>query len=493
MNRALFLFVPLASILTLHVSVNRAKPLDFDETIVSKTALQPHLPSLWNILASGQSPHPPLNFLAVRAAYAAFGVSDFSTRLPTTLGFTLMGICLFFFVEKRSNPAYGAVAMLLPILSMARVYAMEAKPYASLLGWTGIALLCWQNAQPGSPRRAVALLGLGLALASATSSHFFGALLAVPLLAGEAVRWWGRRRIDWPMLASISLNYWPLLFFIPILKAGRAVHGTHPWQTSLTLGFIPRSFDLLLMDAAAPLLFCVLWAGTFRPARPDTRRLPADELAAAAILALLPVVAFCGLRLAGIHVIEEKYLIAMVVGVSILFSWSLYALAGRSLLLGTVLAATLLFWCCRDFLRELHGAQQERFEVVNFRPPAPDLPILIDTPRFATVERYATPEISNRIFYLIDPQARLKYIGTDALDQSFLLNPGFFGKHVQPAQAFEAAHREFLLYERLPETSWMLRKYTDQGARIQLLKTTPSDRWYLIQTSSVLTMRSAFR
>jgi hypothetical protein len=403
-----------------------------------------------------------------------------------------MGICLFFFVAKRSNAAFGTVAMLLPLLTMARTYAVEAKPYGSLMGWTGVALICWRYAKPGNRYHGWALAGLGIALACVTSSHFFGVVVGLPLLAGEAVRYWERRRVDWALAGVMSLNYWPLVFFVPILKAGGAVHGVHPWQRPLTLGSIPTSFDLLLAEAAAPIFVCVLIAAAFRMWRPadGAVKVPPDELAAAGALALLPVAAFPGLRVLGVRVMEEKYLIAMVMGVAILFAWSLCVLAGRSVVLGTVLAGVVLVWGCRDFVRDLHWAQDERFQVVNFAPPAAvdslgPVPIVIDSARFATLERYAAPAIAERIYYVIDPEARLKYTGTDAPDRSFLLNPGFFGRHVEPVKSFEAGHREFLLYERFPGISWMLRKYMDSGARVEMLEGPAMDRWYLIRTARI--------
>jgi 4-amino-4-deoxy-L-arabinose transferase-like glycosyltransferase len=100
----IFLAAPLAIVLAINLRIDYVKLLWFDEMIVSRVALQPHLSDLWKILTSGQSPHPPLNFLAVRAVYAAFGVSELTTRIPATLGFTVMLVCLFFFASKRVAP-----------------------------------------------------------------------------------------------------------------------------------------------------------------------------------------------------------------------------------------------------------------------------------------------------------------------------------------------------------------------------------------------------
>jgi Dolichyl-phosphate-mannose-protein mannosyltransferase len=490
---SIFLAIPLTLALALNLRVDRAKPLGFDELIVSRVASQPNFSDIWKILTSGQSPHPPLNFLAVRGVKALFGDTELTTRLPSTLGFAVMEVCLFFFVSQRSNAAFGTMAMLFPLVTLARVYAVEAKPYGALLGWTGIALICWRYAgdRDSRPRlRILALAGLGIALICATSSHFFGALLGIPILAGEAVRAVERRRVDWVLAAIITLNYWPLVFFAPILRAGSRIHGAHPWQTPLGFGFIFKSADLLLAEAAAPVLICLLIASASRARSHSQKpgvRFPADEIAVATALALLPVVAYCGLRLSGARIIEEKYLITMVVGVAILFAWSVYSAARSRLAVGILAAAVLGLWGGRDFTRDLRIAEDARIEAQTFSPPAEatclgPLPIVVETPLFMQLETYARHEIADRVYLLLDPAASLKYLHTDAMQRSILLNPSFFGPHMEKLADFQATHHDFLIYEQLPDDpSWLLEKYKDDGARIELLKSGREQRWYRVR------------
>ncbi len=459
--------------------------------IVSRTALQPNLRALWNILASGQSPHPPLNFLAVRAVYSLFGVSELTTRLPATLGFLTMEVCLFFFVSKRSNPAFGALALFCPLVTLARTYAVEAKPYGALLGWTGVSLICWRYTKVGSKGRGWALAGLAIALACATSSHFYGALLGFPLIAGEAVRFCDRKRVDWGVASAIGFNYVPLVFFIPILRASGQVHGIHPWQTQLNLRFILASWDLLLAGAAAPVMACFITAAAFRAwskrGWAPTPSFPMDEAAAATALALLPVASFCGMRLAGIHVSDTKYLISMVVGVTILIAWSLFQTAGNSLAAGILMATIFGVWGLRDFDLDRRAAEGDLASAVHFSPPAAGagleaLPVVVENLEFTIYERYASHGIGDRIYYVIDPELRLKYNATDAIDRSFLLNPTFFGKHVERRKDFEAEHREFLVFhDDHGDVDWMLKKYQQDGAKIEVVGSGPHHEWYLVR------------
>jgi hypothetical protein len=490
-----FLVIPLALVLAINLQVDRAKPLWFDELIVSHAASQPHLSDVWKILTSGQSPHPPLNFLVVRCMYAAFGNTELTTRLPSTLGYAAMSVCLFFFVSRRTNAAFGTLAMLFPLITLARVYAVEAKPYGALLGWTGVALICWRytgGAETNLRVRRWALAGLGLALACATCSHFFGVMLGFPILAGEAVRSFERRRLDWALVAVITLNYWPLVFLAPILRAGNQVHGLHPWQTVLGFGFIFKSVDLLLAGAAAPVLLGFIVVAALRALTPPDQlkaSIPLDEIAAATALALLPIAAFLGLKTAGLKIIEEKYLITMVVGVAILFAWSTYSVSGPKLATGIALAAILALWGGRDFIRDLRAAQDEMTTAKAFAPPSKvsglgPLPIISQT-QFMMLEHYARPEIADRVYFLLDPEASQRYFGSDATQRSIALNPSFFGTHVEKIGEFDATHRDFLIYESLQDgPGWVLERYKDHGARIELVDSSANGRWYLVRPHS---------
>jgi hypothetical protein len=481
----LFLVPPLALTLSFALRVDCVKPLWFDEWIVADASSQPHLKDLWNILASGQSPHPPLNFLVVRTLYAVFGKSELVTRLPSTVGFAAMQVCLFFFVSKRANRAFGTVAMLVPLAAFARQYSFEAKPYGVLLGWTGAALLCWRYTE-AARRRPFALAGLSVSLACATCTHFFGVLLWVPVLAGEAARTFARRRVDWLTAAAISCSVWPLLVLAPLLRAGSHIHGAHPWQAPPDLRFPFQSLDQMLAGAAVPILICFLVAAASKhiaTRRPPPLAIPLPEMAAAGALALLPFAAICGLRLAGIRAVEVKYVIPMAAGIAILFSWGTYSISSQTTAAGIALSAILACWSGRDFLRDLHAAQHARTRLADFTAPVAALPIVVDTTLYTMLSRYAPPDVRRRMYFLLDPAGQLGYIGSDALHLSMALNPAFFGEHVEPLAAFETEHREFLIYERSPDDlSWLLRKFRDEGdVRIELLAAGSDDRWYLVK------------
>src|SRR5206468_3466418 len=107
-----------------------------------------------------------------------------AVRLPEILAYLVFLLCMYVFVARRTNEVYGLFAMIVPTLTAAGYYASEARAYALVLAFASLALLCWQAAAEGRHRRA-AVVGLALALALATSAHYYAVLVVGPLALGE--------------------------------------------------------------------------------------------------------------------------------------------------------------------------------------------------------------------------------------------------------------------------------------------------------------------
>ena len=291
------------------------------------------------------------------------------------------------------------------------------------------------------------------------------------------------------MALTTTLSFWPLAFFIPILRAGGRIHGVHPWQRPMGLGFLLGSMDELLAGAAAPLVLSFV-AVAFSRAAPYAagrqRDLPPDEIAAAAGLALLPLVAACGLLLAGVKVMEVKYVITTLVGVSILFSWSIYELAGSKKAIAATVSIIFALWGARGFLHDLGDARLETEVARTFSPPERakilgPLPIVAEPLPYTVLANYANKEIAARLYCVLDPDLQVKYQKHDSLARSMLLNPTFFGKHVISFSAFQLAHKDFLVYVPIGKSSWVLAKYLDDGAKTEVLKEDAAERWTLVR------------
>src|SRR5947207_14952676 len=108
--------------------------------------------------------NPPLPHMATHLAIRWFGLSEVTARLPAMVGFWVFCLCLFAFVARRKGALIGLSALLLPVVTDAVTYAVEARAYGLELAFCGLAMVAWQHAAEGR-RRMVALPVLALSIA----------------------------------------------------------------------------------------------------------------------------------------------------------------------------------------------------------------------------------------------------------------------------------------------------------------------------------------
>ncbi len=210
---------------------------------------------MWSTLATGVEQTPLSFYVGTRASLEVLGDGGIAMRLPELLGFLLMSVCVFSFVERRTSPLYGLLAAVFPVATIAYGYAYEARAYGLVLGFSAAALLCWQVAAEGRHRR-LAAAGTAVALAAAVGSHYYAVLILIPLLAGEAARATARRQVDWLVLASFCGALVPLAAFAPLIAEAEDYSTTFwaqpTWHAAIR--FYPDS----LMDRALGLVMAGL-------------------------------------------------------------------------------------------------------------------------------------------------------------------------------------------------------------------------------------------
>lgn len=223
-----------------------------DELFTYSIAGLPNANRIWLALASrGVAPMPPTFYFVTRFTQNLLGPSHFAIRLPELAGFWMASWCLFHYVRRRTGALYGLVGVMALWITGAYRYAYEARPYGLVLGFCGLALVCWQAA-PERVHRRRALLGLFGALAGAVFSHYGGVMLLFPLGLGELVRSISRRKVDWPVWLSFCGALVPLLLFLPLLGGSISAYGVAMWSRP-TLKSVPSCYGQLLSSAARPL------------------------------------------------------------------------------------------------------------------------------------------------------------------------------------------------------------------------------------------------
>jgi hypothetical protein len=156
-------------------------------------------------------------FVTTRFSQSLFGQNEWAVRLPGTIGFLLMGVCLMSFVARYTSALWGFIAVMFVLLSGAYPYSAQARPYGLILGFAACALLCWQSTAEERWRK-LALVGLSTSLVLAFMTHYYALLLFFPIVVGEAARTWAQRRIDWPVWAAIVVAVPSLLVVCPLLS-----------------------------------------------------------------------------------------------------------------------------------------------------------------------------------------------------------------------------------------------------------------------------------
>jgi hypothetical protein len=481
------------------VSAVRAgsKALWYDELFTFYMSHLPSMGAIWAGLKQGADLNPPLLYVATRAVFHWFGDGPVATRLPAMIGFLLMSICLYRFVARRTNALYGFVAMLFPWITGAARYAYEARPYGLVMGFSALALVCWQTACDGRRRR-WALAGLILSLTGALMSHCYAVLLFVPLALGELVRTVRARRIDWPVWLAIGATMPLVLTYVPLLRAnnGFVLHNAK---------FEPRfasiwEFCVMILGPAvwfwlagfAAVLLPAKREGESQEKRPA--QIPAHEVAAAAGLVAIPLGVLL-LAFALTHVFETRYGLPAVMGLGILFVFLAYNRTGSRattgvLLMGIFLVGFLMnsFWMPPDDTTQsmaIRGLEPDQVEK--------DIPFVIGNGTlFLQVDHYARPELASRLYLLRDPQVSVRYTGSNIFDNGYPIMRRWFPikGRIENYDRFVHEHDRFMVFGPMHDPlDWLIFKLVDDGAQMNFKGQFGDSLLFEVMPRSTLTAR----
>jgi hypothetical protein len=448
------------------------------------------LPSMSDVIAalvSRGEQTPPLFYAITRLAFALFGVNELSIRLPEMIAFWGLSACLFVVVSRRTSPLTGLCAAAFPLVTTAYYYAFEARPYALVLGFGALALLCWQTATLNRYRLA-AVLGLAAALSATVSVHYYGVFVVLALALGEAVRTASQRRLDVAVWAALASPAVPLVLHLPLLRAGAAYAGAF-WSPPQWIN-IPDFYTDLLEPAVMPVtvLLVVTALAAVASTKSATERAappapPLHELAAVCGLIVIPVICVVAAKLiTGAFV--PRYAIAAVVGLAVLSGFGVGLAFGRRPAMRLIAVACLGCSFVLSQARELvqpTGSSVPVSRAAVERPTHwvqaaryPELPLAVADPHtFTVLSHYGAPEIRSRIVYLADPDLALKHLGSNSVERGMLdLIQPWFHMRVVRFEPFMDQHDRFLVYGdfvRLAFLNWLLPELHARGIHTELL------------------------
>jgi hypothetical protein len=478
--------------LAVTVLLDSKRPLSNDELFTLYISQQRTLHGVWDALLTGAEQLPIFFFAVVRMFTGLFGATPVALRLPETLGFLVMNICTFLFVRRRVPVSYGFVAFVFPAVTDAYYFAFEARPYGLVMGFCGLAVLCWQNASEGR-KRPLSLLGTAVFLACAVNSHYYAVLLLLPFGIAEIVRYFERRRFDWALYFAIAVSVFPLVFSLPVIRAS-SKYSSHFWAKPSWTSLISFYENLLLPAGLALMLIAIVSGLSIRWRSEDIEeetwkeRPPAHEFGLAFGFVLLPTVAiFLAKFVTGAF--TSRYAIYTVIGLSILLAWSLARIGRESRALGLVLAGmTVGCWlilAVRHYQQFASNAVEERKTFEFLSSASTDLPVVIASPHLFFVEsRLAAGERWGRFIYLADASLALKYKNTDTVERGLLALKRYAPLDVKDYRSFAASHQRFLVYFFADPFGWVMQDLIRSGRSITVTGRNGDNLLYLVDEAS---------
>jgi hypothetical protein len=476
LNSKKYLILFLFSTLYLFATCFRAsqKLFWYDELITVYLSRLPDMTSVWNATRQGTDFNPPLFFGITRVSESLFGEGHIGTRLPEILGFWILCLCIFRFVSSRTSVLAGTISMLFPLVTVAYYYAYEARPHGIVLGFAGLALVCWQ-ASLRSRRRAWWLIGLFAALLCAILNHTYGVLLLVPLGLAEFARALRLRRIDWAASLAIVAS---LAGVLPSLLLFRATKVFVPGLAPASFISAVKSYQTIFEPAvivlvAGLILYFFLRFASPNPSAPpsEAQSLQLPEVIAIVAFSAMPFFAYFLARLTGAP-FYFRYGISAVIGVACLFG----ILAAKKPAVGlctlALLAAQIgltLKYAGADTLREPSTNIQlstradqfaHRYREMEAAPDKNSPIVLFDDFEFLPTIYYAPPDIASR---LVVPRF-------SQVNFEFYIRLQRFSKVAGRGEImpdFLASHDNFLVYVN-SRTLFQIQRLIDQGADVRV-------------------------
>ena len=386
----------------------------FDELFTLYESRLPDTASVWNALKQGVDFNPPLFYILTRFSESLFGEGQIAVRIPEILGFGVFCLCLFQFVSTRTSVLAGTIAMLFPMVTTAYFYAYEARAHGIVLGFGGLALVCWQAAIR-SRRRAWWLGGLWLSLLCATLTHTYAVLLLVPFAVAEIVRMLPLRRIDWNVWLAIVTPLLGALVSLPLYRASQSAipkNAFAPTLSSMVNSYQSHLTPALGVISVGLVLYFVFSLNSAHPSTvPDGERaLELPESAALIAFVAMPFFLFVLASLTGAPYVD-RYSVSAVAGFGCLFG----IVAARRPAVGLGVLVFLIAQIGLSFLQyastgtviepSSHTVLSSKatlahaYETMETAPYRHSPIVLLDSLEFLPIMHYAPPDIASRLVY----------------------------------------------------------------------------------------------
>ena len=436
--------------------------------------------------------NPPVPYLLTRASIRVLGPTEVGTRLPVIVGYFLGSIGMFIFLARRVGSLWAAAGVGLLWYNQSFYFASEARPYGVLLGFMGLMLVSWDYATASDSSkiwRRWALVGVAVGAAGMLLSHVYAPLWVIPFWAGELVRNWKQRRIDWPLWAAMVLPMAACLTYLPLVQ--NVGHAVFPPEFQGSVSKAVWFYLRTIFQVAPPLLAGGLtafgiaaWrrsssAAIANPSGAATG-IPAHEMAFL-LFSLLPPALLNALAIQKHMAFYDRHAFLTTLTAYLLLVLFIAYESRANRLSG--LAAAVIVLGFTVFLPAKSLAPKPPVDASTEPNPGPlrkdfdqihpELPFVTNSVfTFLEMDHYANPALVGRLYYLVDPESSVKYAHSNMTEGLPVLKQYFPIRGNAPSYAdFAATHRHFLVWGEMDMNGWLLRKLKTEGARLTKIGT----------------------
>ncbi len=499
------------------LALSSMKLLWLDELITLHVAQLPTSMAIWNALALGVDPNPPVTHLLVHISRAVLGDHEFAYRLPAMIGYWIGVFALFEYLRKRVPAKWAFAGTITSMCMGAFEYSYESRSYGIFYGLAMLAFLCWTRAvdtERSGSSRIIALFGMTLALAGGISTNYFAVLALFPIAIGESIRMIASLRgvkRNWSGMKSplraIELRVWialavagsTLLAYRPLISRAIARFAPYAWN-KVSLGQVADSYTEMVEIILYPILALFVFAAGAqfavlhfaRPISrsadvPDERRsnqqlapssfvLPLHEAAGVLGFMLYPILGYVLASFRG-GMLSPRFVIPVCFGFAIAATAVAFRCFGTMKWSSTVLLCFVSAWfLCRETVVGYWYAQQKQsfYKVLNCLPKVLDslphnAPIAVPDSLLAmTFIHYAPPGVAGRVVVPLDFPAIRYYRHDDSPEENLWAGRGvLYRAKIEPVAQFESTAHNYLVIAH--KNSWYLQDLTDHHFDFQHL------------------------
>ncbi len=479
------------------------KPLWFDEILTVILCRLPSVSKLWQALDNAADTNPPLFYLVADWARRFIPDDHVAYRLPSILGLLVAVFCTYLILSRRIDRLSALAGAAFLLSTQLILFALEARPYALMVGFVSVAILAWQRTDESGFYSLI----LGIALAIALSLHYYAILVWPAFVLAEATLWLYARRFRTGTWIALVFGTAPLFVFAHLLKHMRQYYGRNFWARPGFGQIYSAPVNLynflnywVWCFTIVAIVVLVGWGFsktvTFYSSErrgTDDRVLPIEECALIVVFLLLPVIAVVAAKVGG-GGMTYRYMLPALLGASLAvgFLASKASRAVRVVLLTLILlnyglsSLSVMKKALTGSLAESRVAAAREDEAILAEYQKFALPIVIEPGnKYLPMVYYMPADQSSGLYTLADPHAAVVFSSSDSVDLALLALRPYFPLQVEDYRSFASKNREFILVSlHGPRLDWWPSRLSHDGDNLSLVSADKSMQVYKVTLKS---------